>query len=176
MAAATVMEATAMADEPVDLRVFVEAAGAGLADAQGAIAGDRLPTTAMAVSEATLEARVALGTAKDGSVRVETVNREDLRSIGAAAGSLSTVLVNFVALTDTADDTPDGTAPPVDKDVAIVAVAERADVKRLAEVLGPLRYDATLVPERSAWLVTARDGRGRLVRELLIDDAGSREG
>ena len=164
-----------MADEAIELGAFVEAAGAGLADAQGSIAGDRLPTTAMAVSEATLEARVALGTAKDGNVRVETVSREDLRSIGAAAGSLSTVLVNFVALTDAPDEAA-GTAPPIDKTKAIDAVAGRADVKRLADALGPLRFEATLVPERATWLVTAHDERGRLIREVLVDSATSRGG
>lgn len=160
-----------MADDTIDLGSFVEAAGAGLADAQGAIAGDRLPTTAMAVSEASLEARVALATSKDGAVRVETVDRETLRSIGAAAGSLSTVVVNFVALTEAADAAP-GAAAPISRDRAIDLVSDRSDVKRLTEVLGPLRFEATLVPERSKWLVTAHDEKGRLVRELLVDEEG----
>ena len=158
-----------MADDALDLSRFVEAAGAGLTQAQGSIAGAELASTRMAVSEATLVARVALDADPTGGVRVQTLDRDTIRSLGAAAGSLSTVTVNFVALADTA--TPPAAGPaPIGRDKAIEAVASRADVLKLAEVLGPLRFDATLVPERATWLVTAQDPTGRTVREVVVGE------
>lgn len=157
-----------MPEDSTDLSTFVEAAGAGLSDAQGAIAGQQLASTAMAVSEATLVARVALAVDADGAVRVQTLDRKEIRSLGASAASLSTVTVNFVALTEPST-VPGGATPPIVRDKAIDVVAERPDVKRLAEVLGPLTFDATFVPERATWLVTATDETGRRVREVLVD-------
>lgn len=158
-----------MADEALELARFVEAAGAGLTQAQGAIAGSELVSTRMAVSEATLVARVALDADSTGGVRVRTLDRDAIRSLGTAAESLSTVTVNFVALADTA--TPPAAGPaPIARDAAIEAVASRTDVRKLAEVLGPLRFDATLVPERSTWLVTAHDPTGRKLREVVVGE------
>lgn len=158
-----------MADEAVGLGAFVEAAGAGLSGAQHALAGDDLDSTTMAVSEATLEARVALGVAEDGGVQVQPLDRKSIQSLGdKAASTLSTVTLNFVALTEPAT-APTGTVPPLDKDKAIGVVAERPDVKRLSEILGPLQFQAAFIPERATWLVTASDESGRRVREVLID-------
>lgn len=158
-----------MAEEALDLGAFVEAAGAGLADAQGSIAGAELATTAMAVSEARLEARVALDVGPTGAVRVQTLDRHRLQSLGSGAGALSTVTVDFVALTAAPER---ATQPAVGRDRAIEIVAKRPDVTRLAEVLGPLRFDAVLVPDRPAWLVTATDDDGRLVRQAVITEEG----
>lgn len=157
-----------MAEESVDLGAFVEAAGAGLTEAQSAIAGAQLDSTAMALSEATLVAKVALGVDDAGAVRVQTLDRKGIQSLGANATSLSTVTMNFVALTDTVSP-PAAGAPPIEKEKAIKIVATRPDVKRLAEVLGPLNFAATFVPERSTWLVTASDETGHRLREVLVD-------
>lgn len=157
-----------MAEQSVGLDAFIEAAGSGLSSAQEQLAGAELQTTAMAVSEAKLEARVLLEMSERGAVRVVSVGREDLQALGAGADALSTVTVNFVALTST-DAEPGATTPPVKRETAISNLAERDDVVRLAQVLGPLAFEATFVPSRAAWLVTASDGRGRRVREVVVD-------
>lgn len=156
-----------MSTEPIGLGAFVRAAGDGLADAQDDIAGAQLDTTAMAVSEATLTAKVLVDIDSSGTVRVAPVGRSEIQTLPDAAGSLSAVTVNFVALTDAAEP-PGASAPAIDRDQAIDEVAGRDDVARLARVLGPLDFGATLVPERAMWLVTATDQQGRTVREVLI--------
>lgn len=154
--------------EPTGLDAFIEAAGAGLSSAQAQIAGDELATVAMAVSAARLEARVLLDVASSGAVQIVSVGRDEIQSLGAGADALSTITVDFVALS-TSDDEPGAPTPPVKKDAAIDALATRDDVNRLSEVLGPLTFDATFVPTRAAWLVTATDERGRRVREIIVD-------
>lgn len=160
-----------MADDSIGLGAFVEAAGAGLSEAQGKIAGADLRSTAMAVSEATLVAKVLLDVDTSGAVRVSPLGRAEIQSLGANVSSLSTVTVNFVATTDS-DGPANVGPPPIVRHKAIEAVATRADVVRLGQVLGPLSFDATFVPERSTWLVTATDPAGRTVREALVDREG----
>lgn len=160
-----------MADETMGLDDFIETVGSGLSNAQGKIAGGELDTTAMAVNEATLEARVVLDVDSAGVIRVGPVSREQIKSLGGAADALSTVTVNFVALTS-ANDPVGAPKPPLSKEAAIRRLSQREDVARLADVLGPLDFKATFVASRAAWLVTAVDERGRRVREVLIDKEG----
>ena len=105
---------------------------------------------------------------ESGGVQVAPLGRKEIRSLGSGADSLSTVTVNFVALTE-ADEPPAAGRPPIAGGKAIEVVSKRSDVVRLARVLGPLTFDATFVPERSTWLVTAHDRNGRTVREVLVD-------
>jgi len=159
-----------MADPSLNLAAFVEAAGADLADAQGSIAGANLATTAMAVSEAVLEARVALATRTDGSVAVETVDRKTMQSLGDGARHLSTLTVNFVALTAPSEQTTATSAPKMSRDDVVGTVAARSDVQRLACILGPLNFDAVHVPEAFGWWVSVTDELGRPVRQIMVKE------
>lgn len=153
--------------DSVSLAGFIEAAGAGLSDAQQVIAGAELPTTSVAVAEAVLEAKVALQVGGDGTVNVLPLNRTDLADPNIRVGSISTVSVNFVALANEEVGVATS-APTIERDTAIGSVADRDDVQKLQAILGPLTFDAAFVPERSSWLVTAQDGAGRLVRESVV--------
>lgn len=162
------MGVMAVPDQPTGLAEFVEAAGASLSNAQKMIAGAELATTAVAVAEASLEAKVALQS-DGGEVKVVPIGTKLLSDPEVNVGSVSTLTVNFVALAD--DSVPTARTPPkVARDEAIGRLAGRDDVKRLADILGGLEFEANLIAERSGWLVSARDPAGRLVRETVITD------
>ena len=158
-----------MVEESTNLNAFVQAAGAGLASAQASIAGAELATTTIAVAEASLEAKVAIESGEDGQVKVVPIGASLLSSPAVKQGSVSTLTLNFVALAD--DSSPTAVTPPsLKRDDAIAKMEDRDDVKRLENILCGLVYNASIVPERSGWLVSARDSAGRLVRESLIAD------
>lgn len=160
-----------MAETAADLGGFLEAAGKSFADAQGALAGEiaDLPP-AVAIAEAELELKAALQRRTDGTVVLETISTQDMRSGAITPGLLSTIRVQYVAVA------ADSLAPPSERPTrtpkdAIDVVRGRDDVAALDRILGGLEYEAVYVPGRR-WLVTARDAERRLVREVLVPDEG----
>lgn len=157
-----------MAETGADLGGFLEAAGRSLADAQGSLAGDvaDIPA-AVAISEAELEVKAAVGRRADGTLELETISTQDMRRGSITPGLLSTVRVHYVAVAaDTLTTAPPNRTP---EDV-IDGVRDRDDVAVLDKILGGLVYDAVFVPAGKRWLVTARDAEQRLVREVLVPD------
>jgi hypothetical protein len=152
-----------------ELGGFLEAAGKSFTDAQGALAGDvvDLPP-AVAIAEAELELKAAVQRRTDGTVVLETISTQDMRSGAITPGLLSTIRVQYVAVAADTLTAPSQQPTRTPKDV-IDDVREREDVAVLDRILGGLRYEAVFVPGKR-WLVTARDADERLVREILIQD------
>jgi hypothetical protein len=155
-----------------DLGGFLEAAGKSFTDAQGALAGDvvDLPP-AVAIAEAELELKVAVQRRTDGTVVLETISTQDMRSGAITPGLLSTIRVQYVAVAADTLTAPSQQPTRTPKDV-IDDVRGREDVAVLDRILGGLRYEAVLVPGKR-WLVTAHDPDDRLVREILVPDEGA---
>ena len=155
-----------------DLGGFLEAAGKSFVEAQGALAGDvaDIPP-AVAIAEAELELKAALERRADGSVTLETISTKDMRSGAITPGLLSTIRVQYVAVpADTLispSEQPAGTPKG-----AIDRVRAREDVAVLDKILGGLSYEASYLPGRQRWLVTAMDVEQRVVREVLVPDEG----
>ena len=159
-----------MASE-AELGGFLEAAGKSFTDAQGALSGEvvDLPP-AVAIAEAELELKAALQRRSDGTVVLETISTQDMRSGAITPGLLSTIRVQYVAVAADTVAAPSQQPARTPKDV-IDDVREREDVAVLDRILGGLRYEAVFVPGKR-WLVTARDPEERLVREILVPDEG----
>lgn len=152
-----------------DLGGFLEAAGKSLADAQGALAGELVDLPpAVAIAEAELELKAAVQRRADGTVVVETISTQDMRSGAITPGLLSTVRIQYVAVAADTIAPPSQQPTRTPKDV-IDEVKARDDVAALDRILGGLRFEAVPVPGRR-WLVTAKDAEERLVRELLVQD------
>ena len=155
-----------------DLGGFLEAAGKSFVDAQGALSGDvaDIPA-AVAIAEAELELKAALERRADGSVRLETISTQDMRSGAITPGLLSTIRVQYVAVPADTLVSPSEQPSGTPKD-AIDRVRAREDVVVLDKILGGLSYEATYLPGRRRWLVTATDVEQRVVREVLVADEG----
>lgn len=153
-----------------ELGGFFEAAGRSLADAQSTLGGGvtDIPA-AVAISEAELEVKAALSRSADGTLRLETLSADDMRSGVITPGLLSTVRVQYVAV---AADTlvPPSQQPTQSPGDVIDIVREREDVLALDRILGGLTFDAVFVPSGRRWLVTATDTERRVVREVLVAD------
>ena len=157
-----------MASE-AELGGFLEAAGKSFTDAQGALAGDvvDLPP-AVAIAEAELELKAAVQRRTDGTVVLETISTQDMRSGAITPGLLSTIRVQYVAVAADTLVPPSQQPTRTPKDV-IDDVRKREDVAVLDRILGGLRYEAVFVSGKR-WLVTARDEEDRLVREVVLPD------
>jgi hypothetical protein len=154
-----------------DLGGFLEAAGKSLSDAQGALAGELVDLPpAVAIAEAELEVKAAVQRRADGTVVVETISTQDMRSGAITPGLLSTIRIQYVAVAADSLVAPSERPTRTPKDV-IDEVRGRDDVAALDKILGGLTFDAIQVPGRR-WLVTARDPERRLVREVLVQDEG----
>jgi hypothetical protein len=152
-----------------DLGGFLEAAGKSLSDAQGALGGELVDLPpAIAIAEAELEVKAAVQRRADGTVVVETISTQDMRSGAITPGLLSTIRIQYVAVAADTLTPPSEQPTRTPKDV-IDDVRAREDVVVLDRILGGLAYEAVFVPGRR-WLVTARDPEGRLVREVLVTE------
>jgi hypothetical protein len=155
-----------------DLGGFLEAAGRSLSDAQGALAGELVDLPpAVAIAEAELEVKAAVQRRADGTVVVETISTQDMRSGAITPGLLSTIRIQYVAVAADSLVAPSERPTRTPKDV-IDEVRGRDDVAALDKIFGGLSFEAIQVPGRR-WLVTARDPERRLVREVLVQDEGS---
>ena len=144
---------------------LVAAAGDSLGAAQGSITGGTTTPAVMALADTTLELKVSV--ASDGeALRVQPVDAKGARTGALSVGALSTVTVRFVPVAATL---PAEASAPGSREKAVAVVRDRDDVQRLSRVVGDLAYEAAWVPARGSWLVTARDPKGRVVRESVVD-------
>ena len=161
-----------MPEQGADLGGFLEAAGKSFVEAQGALSGGvaDIPP-AVAISEAELELKAALERRADGTVTLETISTQDMRSGTITPGLLSTIRVQYVAVPADTLSAPSEQPTRTPKD-AIDTVRKREDVAVLDKILGGLLYEAAYLPGRRRWLVTATDAEQRVVREILVPDEG----
>ncbi len=152
-----------------DLQAFLEAAGRSLTDAQGSLGSGVQLASDMVMSEAQLEVKAAVTTSATGKVTLQPISAADLAVGKINAEALSTVRVNFVA---TASESlkPAASPPKRKPDDVIQAVRDRVDVQRLVPILGELTIEPTYIPASQRWLITARDAKGRIVRETIEPD------
>lgn len=142
---------------------FVATAGASLVDAQsGLVEEDTIAR--MAVSEARLEAKVALNSTS-GDLQLETVSLGDITSGVVESSALSTIRLDFVAFTEE----PPIVVPTKSRDSVIDAVAGRDDMVALDRIFDGLTYHAEFVDSQSSWLVVAKSG-DVTVREVIVED------
>lgn len=159
-----------MAEARAELGGFLEAAGKSLADAQGSLTGDVVDIpAAVAIAEAELEVKAAVSRLADGTLAIETLSAQDMRSGAITPGLLSTVRVQYVAVAADTLVAPSEQPSQKPRDV-IDRVRVRADVAALDRILGGLVFDAIYVPAGRSWVVTAKDAEQRLVREVLVPD------
>lgn len=155
----------------VDLQAFLESAGRSLTDAQGTLGGPINLQADLVIANAELEAKVAITTDAQGRLAVQPISSQELEKSSFNPAGLSTLRVSFVAA---AAETPPGTpiTKPMRKPADIVAeVREREDVATLQNILGELKIETTFVSQAERWVVTARDPKGRVVREFVLPDA-----
>jgi hypothetical protein len=153
-----------------DLGGFLEAAGRSLADAQGTLAdGVADIPAAIAIAEAELEVKAAVTRRTDGTLQLETLSAQDMRSGTITPGLLSTVRVQYVAVAADTLAAPSQQPIRAPKDV-IDDVRVRDDLAVLERILGGLVFDAVYVPSGRRWVVTAKDEEQRIVREILVPD------
>jgi hypothetical protein len=159
-----------MAERAADLGGFLEAAGKSFVEAQGALSGDvaDIPP-AVAIAEAELELKAALERRADGTVTLETISTQDMRSGAITPGLLSTIRVQYVAVPADTLGAPSEQPVKTPKDV-IDGVRGREDVAVLDKILGGLLYEVAYLPGRRRWLVTATDAEQRVVREIIVPD------
>ncbi len=159
-----------MPEPGADLTGFLEAAGRSLADAQGALAGELVDVpTAVAISEAELEVKATVDRGPAGLV-VEPVSTEAALKGGITPGMLSTLRIRYVAVAEDTLTAP-SQRPVRAPDSVIGEVRRREDVVALDTILGGLTFDASFVSATKRWLVTARDAKDRVVREVVVPDA-----
>jgi hypothetical protein len=153
-----------------DLGGFLEVAGRSLADAQGTLAdGVADIPAAIAIAEAELEVKAAVTRRTDGTLQLETLSAQDMRSGTITPGLLSTVRVQYVAVAADTLVAPSQQPTRTPNDV-IDDVRVRDDVTVLDRILGGLVFDAVYVPSGRRWVVTAKDEEQRIVREVLVPD------
>jgi len=152
-----------------ELGGFLEAAGRSFTEAQGTLGGgvSAIPA-AVAIAQAELEVKAAISRGADGALRIETLSAQDIRSSAFPAGVLSTVRVQYVAVTGESLTAPSGQPAQSAADV-IDSVRKRDDVAALDRILGGLAFRAAFLPS-GRWLVTATDAEERVVREVLVPD------
>lgn len=162
----------------IGLQAFLEAAGQSLAGAQGTLGAPANLDSELVLASAELEAKVALKTDASGLLVVQPLSSQDLLLKGLTAEGISTLRVAFVATAgeSTAEAAAGTTSTPTrSRDAIIDSLRERADVAAVDKILGGLTFDATFVPPQQAWVVTARDRAGRIVRNEVVEDRPDQE-
>ena len=175
-----------------DLGELMASIGASLGTAQGQLtAGTAIPTTRFAMSEATLELKVAVDQSS-GKVRVATIGSDILSKGAIDAAALSTVTMRFVAFgadqvravpqpepAEPATPATPATEPkpkpakPITKEEAIKVLAERPDIKAALSKNEAVKFEVALQRSRQSWLVTALDAAGRMVGQGEVPRTGS---
>lgn len=150
--------------------------GGSLTSAQSDLGQGANLSSAMVLSEATLEIKAAISRASNGELLIEPMSSAHLAGqLNAAA--ISTVKLSFVA---TSSDAP--TDAPVTggstgtttggsrftREQALAIFQAQDDVQRLEKLIGPFELRTQIVPTTGQWIVQATDPVGRVVREQLI--------
>jgi hypothetical protein len=153
-----------------EIGAFFESIGRSLAEAQGVLAKDLTDIPAiMAIAEAELEIKAAIESAPNGKLSMQTISVQDIRQGGIDPNLLSSVRLQFVP---TASDALALSAnkPTRKPDEVLKDFRTRKDIVALGRILGDLTFDASYIPERKRWIVTARDSNNNLLREALLPD------
>ncbi len=153
-----------------DIGAFFESVGRSLAEAQGTLANGLTDIpTGMVIAGAELELKAAVESAAGGKLSLQTISVQDIRQGGIDPNLLSSVRLQFVP---TAGDSLALSAnKPTRKPEDIIKdFRGRKDIVALGRILGDLTFDATYIPERKRWIVTARDNHNNLLREALLSD------
>ena len=153
-----------------DIGAFFESVGRSLAEAQGALSKDLTDIPAgMVIAGAELELKAAVESAAGGKLSLQTISVQDIRQGGIDPQLLSSVRLQFVP---TAGDalTLSSNKPTRKPEEVIQDFRGRKDMMALTRILGPLIFDATFIPARKRWIVTARDSQNHLLREALVSD------
>ncbi|MFM7377498.1 MAG: hypothetical protein ACKO1O_05120 [Erythrobacter sp.] len=173
-----------------DLGELMASIGASLGTAQGQLTqGTAIPTTRFAMSEATLELKVAVDQT-GGKIRVATIGGDAISKGGIDAAALSTVTMRFVAFEandlravaqpesdpeqpqDPAEPAKPKPARSLSKEEAIKALAERPDIKAALSKDQAIKFEAALQRSRQSWLVTALDAAGKMVGQGEVPRGG----
>jgi len=161
-------------NEGVDLQAFLAAAGESLSGAQSALGAPASVESEFVLSSAELDAKVTLATAPDGKLLVQPLSSSDAQRTTLHASAVSSLRINFVA-TASEPETAAASAPSRPATEVIDEIRKRPDLVALQDILGELVIDATYIPKTRQWLATARDPKGRIVREVIAPDAPGRE-
>ncbi len=154
-------------------------AGGSLSTAQGELGLGANLSSAMVMSEATLEIKAAVSRASNGELLIEPISTSHLAGqLNAAA--ISTVRLSFVATAnEVATTAPSGKGTEstsgtsrLTREQALAAFQAQEDVQRLEKLIGPFQLRTQVVPSTGQWIVQATDPVGRIVREQLIRKAG----
>jgi hypothetical protein len=164
-------------------------AGGSLTQAQGDLGLGVNLSSAMVMSEATLDIKAAISRSSDGELLIEPMSSAQLAGrLNAAA--ISTVRLNFVATASEpaspaaptpgagSGNTSGGSTPPsgpgsrLTREQALAAFQAQDDVQRLEKLIGPFELRTQTVPSTGQWIVKATDPAGRVVREQLIRHPG----
>lgn len=178
-----------------DLGELMASIGASLGTAQGQLTeGTALPTTRFAMSEATLELKVAVDQGS-GKIRVATVGADAISKGAIDAAALSTVTMRFVAFgadqvraavqpepqpergpakPEQPAEPATPTKPPrsLSKEEAIKVLADRPDIKAALAKDQAIKFEAALQRSRQSWLVTALDAAGKMVGQGEVPRTG----
>lgn len=161
-------------DEGLDLQAFLAGAGQSLAGAQSALGAPASLQSEFVLSSAELDAKVTLAADPTGKLYVQPLSSRDAQRATLHADAISTLRINFVA-TAAGTEALDASAPARPATEVIDEIRRRPDLVALQEILGDLVIDATYIPKTRQWLATARDPKGRIVREVIAPDAPRRE-
>lgn len=153
-----------------DIGAFFESVGRSLAEAQGSLSKGLTDIPAgMVIAGAELELKAAVESAASGKLSLQTISVQDIRQGGIDPNLLSSVRLQFVP---TAGDALalSSNKPTRKPEEIIKDFRGRKDMVVLGRILGELTFDATYIPERKRWIVTARDSQNNLLREVLLSD------
>jgi len=161
-------------NDGVDLRDFLAGAGRSLAGAQSTLGGSVSQESEFVLASAELDAKVTLAAGADGEFLVQPLSSTDAQRATLHADAISSLKINFVATAGQTETTA-ASAPSRPAIEVIDEIRQRPDVAALQAILGELVIDATYIPKTRQWLATARDPKGRVVREVIAPDAPGRE-
>ncbi|HBY60854.1 MAG TPA: hypothetical protein DEH78_13610, partial [Solibacterales bacterium] len=119
--------------------------------------------TAVSISEAEIEVKMLFS--DEGSAAIQPVRAGQSRLNELNPGILSTLRARLVAVPD------EELKPPARKPSEIVdSIRKRADIARLATIVGGVEVDPQFIPSANKWLVDVRDSNGKVLRSLQLSD------
>jgi len=120
--------------------------------------------TAVSISEAEIEVKMLF--AGDGAAAtIQPVSAGQSRLNELNPGILSTLRARVVAVPD------EEVKPPLRKPSEIAdSIRKRADITRLAKIIGDVEVEPQFIPSANKWLVDVRDSSGKVVRSLQVPD------
>ncbi|MEI6848316.1 MAG: hypothetical protein WCK32_09905 [Chlorobiaceae bacterium] len=154
-----------MSTQEVIFNDFLEVAGKSFGNAQKEIGLPEGMNASMLIADAELAVKV--GVRYEGNnLMIEPISAATSTKGNIIPEALSTITVRYVA----SRNENNATAPVQTKDEVIKAVAERADLARIKDILGTLNYDANYAEGINLWTVRVTDSKSRTVRTITVED------